>query len=70
MADRIIRRGERSQGHAHRADLIAFAHPYFGNPDLVERFAHGWPLNPPPARKLWYSSGAEGYPDFPCHPEA
>jgi N-ethylmaleimide reductase len=30
----------------HHADLIAFGRPFISNPDLVERFNHGWPLNP------------------------
>jgi N-ethylmaleimide reductase len=29
------------------ADLIAFGRPLLSNPDLVERFANGWPLNSP-----------------------
>lgn len=49
-------------GHA---DLIAFGRPFLGNPDLVERFEHGWPLNPVPDMKLWYAFDAEGYTDFP-----
>jgi N-ethylmaleimide reductase len=48
------------------ADLIAFGRPFIANPDLVERFRHGWPLNDAdPA--TWYSGehGAEGYTDYP-----
>ena len=29
------------------ADLIAFGRPFISNPDLVERFANGWPLAEP-----------------------
>lgn len=49
------------------ADLISFGRPFISNPDLVERFAHGWPLNPPADPSLWYtySLGATGYTDFP-----
>jgi N-ethylmaleimide reductase len=47
------------------ADLIAFGRPYISNPDLVERFANHWPLNPPAEMKDWYSFGKEGYIDFP-----
>ena len=38
------------QGHA---DLISFGRPFISNPDLVERFAHGWPLNPPADQNVW-----------------
>ena len=50
------------------ADLIAFGRPYISNPDLVERFANGWPLAQPAAMTSWYSpTGAAGYTDFPAH---
>jgi N-ethylmaleimide reductase len=50
------------------ADLIAFGRPYISNPDLVERFANGWPLANPAAMTSWYSpTGAAGYTDFPSH---
>jgi len=49
-------------GHA---DLISFGRPFISNPDLVERFANGWPLNPPAEMKVWYSFDATGYTDFP-----
>jgi N-ethylmaleimide reductase len=49
-------------GHA---DLISFGRPFISNPDLVERFAHGWPLNPPADPKVWYSFDEVGYTDFP-----
>lgn len=49
------------------ADFIAFGRDYISNPDLVERFAHGWPLNPPAEMKDWYSFSAEGYTDFPFY---
>jgi len=49
----------------NHADLISFGRPYISNPDLVERFANGWPLNPPADRKIWYSFDAAGYTDFP-----
>ena len=58
-AEDAIRRGD--------ADLISFGRPYISNPDLVERFANGWPLNPPADRRsgircLW---GRWGIPTFP-----
>lgn len=49
-------------GHA---DLISFGRPFLSNPDLVERLANGWPLNPPAEMKVWYSFDAVGYTDFP-----
>jgi N-ethylmaleimide reductase len=49
-------------GHA---DLISFGRPYLSNPDLVERFANGWPLAPEADIKLWYAFDAHGYTDFP-----
>lgn len=54
-----------ASGHA---DLIAFGRPYLSNPDLVERFTHGWELNPPADVKVWSAPTAEGYTDFPFHP--
>ncbi len=50
---------------AGHADLIAFGRPYLSNPDLVERFANGWELNPPADVKAWSAPTAEGYTDFP-----
>ncbi|MCP5521865.1 MAG: alkene reductase [Verrucomicrobiales bacterium] len=50
-----------------QADLIAFGRPYLSNPDLVDRFANGWELNPPADLKVWSAPTAEGYTDFPFH---
>jgi N-ethylmaleimide reductase len=52
---------------AGNADMIAFGRPYISNPDLVERFAHNWPLNPISGMETWYSFEAEGYTDFPAY---
>ncbi|MBR8828028.1 MAG: alkene reductase [Gomphosphaeria aponina SAG 52.96 = DSM 107014] len=49
------------------ADLIAFGRPFISNPDLVERFANDWPLNPPAEMNIWYSFDKEGYIDFPTY---
>lgn len=46
------------------ADLIAFGRLFIANPDLVERFAAGAPLNEPDPR-TFYGGGAEGYIDYP-----
>lgn len=51
----------------HSADLIAFARPFISNPDLVDRFANGWPLNPPAEMEDWYSFTEKGYTDFPVY---
>lgn len=46
------------------ADAVAFGVPYIANPDLVQRLNTDAPLNA--ARpELFYSSGAEGYTDYP-----
>lgn len=52
------------------ADLIAFGRAYISNPDLVERFAHGWPLNPEADFAVWYSHDDAGYVDFPAYRHA
>ncbi|MBV8882386.1 MAG: alkene reductase [Chroococcidiopsidaceae cyanobacterium CP_BM_RX_35] len=49
------------------ADLIAFGRPLISNPDLVERFANGWPLNSMADLSIWYSFDQEGYTDFPAY---
>jgi len=49
------------------ADVIAFGRPFLSNPDLVERFANGWELNPPADTSAWSAPGATGYTDFPFH---
>ncbi|MEM9018795.1 MAG: alkene reductase [Verrucomicrobiota bacterium] len=47
-------------------DLIAIGRPYISNPDLVERWENGWPLNDEADVADWYTpAGAEGYTDFP-----
>lgn len=49
-----------------RADLIAFGRPFISNPDIVERFARGWPLAAEAPVSDWYTpGGARGYTDFP-----
>ena len=53
-------------GHA---DLVSFGRPFISNPDLVERFTHGWPLNPPADMQVWYAFDEAGYTDFPRYRE-
>lgn len=51
----------------HDTDLISFGRPYISNPDLVERFDHGWPLNPSTDMSTWYSFDEIGYTDYPSY---
>lgn len=52
------------------ADMIAIGRPYISNPDLVERYANNWPLNPEADMADWYNpGGAKGYIDFPTYGE-
>ncbi len=55
--------------HGH-AELVSFGRPFISNPDLVERFANGWPLNPPADQEFWYSFDEKGYTDFPRYTAA
>ncbi|MGL5835733.1 MAG: alkene reductase [Waterburya sp.] len=52
------------------ADLIGFGRSIISNPDLVERFANGWSLNPPADPSIWFSFDREGYTDFPTYLES
>jgi 2,4-dienoyl-CoA reductase-like NADH-dependent reductase (Old Yellow Enzyme family) len=53
---------------AGHADMIAFGRPFISNPDLVDRFRHGWELAPPAPMSDWYTpNGPRGYTDFPAH---
>ncbi|MCL4547107.1 MAG: alkene reductase [Bacteroidetes bacterium] len=51
------------------ANLIAFGKPFINNPDLVERFANGWPLSKDLDTNTFYSPGEKGYTDYPNHNE-
>lgn len=51
------------------ADLISFGRPYISNPDLVERFANGWPLADDAPVETWYTPAEAGYTDWPTYPE-
>lgn len=50
------------------ADLTAFGQMFLANPDLVDRFKHGWPLNEPELA-TYYSQGEAGYTDYPTYAE-
>jgi len=56
LADKVLSSGE--------ADLIAFGKLFIANPDLVERFMRGAPLNEPD-KATFYGGGAKGYTDYP-----
>jgi hypothetical protein len=49
--------------------MVAFGQAYIANPDLVERFRNGWPLNPPQSA-TFYTQGVEGYTDYPEYSSA
>jgi len=49
---------------ANEADLIAFGKLFIANPDLVERFRKGAPLNDPD-KTTFYGGGEKGYTDYP-----
>jgi len=46
------------------ADLVSFATPFIGNPDLVHRFRHGLALASSDA-KTYYQGDTTGYIDYP-----
>lgn len=46
-------------------DLIGFGRPFIANPDLVERFQHGWPLAEADRSTFYGLHGAKGYTDYP-----
>ena len=48
-------------------DLISFGRPFINNPDLVERFAHGWVLSNDLHTDTFYTPGKKGYTDYPMH---
>jgi N-ethylmaleimide reductase len=50
-----------------QADLVAFGRPFINNPDLVDRFAHGWALTHELDMATFYSPGEKGYVDYPAH---
>ncbi len=50
------------------ADAVAFGKLFIANPDLVERFRSGAPLNDP-RPELFYGGGPAGYTDYPVLPE-
>ena len=51
--------------YRQRADGVAFGQLYIANPDLVERFRRGAPLNEPD-QATFYTPGLAGYTDYPA----
>jgi len=51
---------------AGEADAVAFGVPYIANPDLIERFRLGAPLNEPDPT-TFYAPDAKGYTDYPTY---
>jgi 2,4-dienoyl-CoA reductase-like NADH-dependent reductase (Old Yellow Enzyme family) len=47
------------------ADAIGFGRMFISNPDLPRRFAEGLPIAPDDMA-TWYTSGLEGYIDYPA----
>lgn len=52
-----------------QCDLVGFGQAYIFNPDLVERFRHGWPLNRPDIA-TYYTQWTAGYTDYPRYAES
>ncbi len=66
--DRLPADGGRRQAErvlAAGADLVALGRPFLANPDLVERFRLGAPVNQVRDAYLMYVGGPTGYTDYP-----
>jgi N-ethylmaleimide reductase len=59
--DKALGNAAIASGHA---DCIAYGVPFIGNPDLVERFRLGAPLNAADP-SAFYGGGEKGYTDYP-----
>ena len=49
------------------ADAISFGRPFIANPDLVARHRATGRRSTTPIPATFYSSGPEGYTDYPVH---
>ena len=47
-----------------QADLVSFAKPFIGNPDLLRRLREGLPLAVS-SPETYYQGGPQGYVDYP-----
>jgi N-ethylmaleimide reductase len=52
-----------------KADLIVFGKAFISHPDLVERIENNWPMDQKIQYVYLYSSGEEGYIDYPSYSE-
>ena len=52
---------------SNQADLVSFAKPFIGNPDLVRRFREDLPLAAS-SPETYYQGGPQGYVDYPAAP--
>lgn len=50
---------------AGKCDLVAFGRPFLANPDLIERWKTGAPVNAPDMA-TFYTPGPKGYTDYPA----
>lgn len=50
-------------------DMIAFGRPFIGNPDLVDRLRHDWPLIVADRSTYYTRRGEAGFTDFPTYRE-
>jgi N-ethylmaleimide reductase len=50
-----------------QADLVSFAKPFIGNPDLARRFREDLPLTAS-SPETYYQGGPQGYVDYPATP--
>ena len=52
------------------ADLACFGRLYISNPDLPERIANNWPIEPEAEYSTWRApTGEKGCTDFPFYEE-
>ncbi|MCR5914266.1 HAD-IA family hydrolase [Corynebacterium sp. zg254] len=52
--------------HSGRADAVAVGRLFIANPDLPQRWEHGWELNEPDS-STFYKGGERGYTDYPAY---
>jgi N-ethylmaleimide reductase len=53
---------------AEGIDAVSYGRPFISNPDLVDRFRHGYPLARQD-RGAFYTGEAKGYTDYPTWQE-
>lgn len=51
------------------ADIVAIGKPFISNPDLIERFHKGLPLNITLDASTFYTAGPKGFTDYPIFEE-